>query len=223
MRDDQAPGSAPERGQGPFPWQAPTAAPPPPPGYAPPAYGPPGYGPPGYGPPGYGPPPPGDQDPRAPKRRGWLLPAAALGVFALLVGGSIGLALTLSRDGGSDVEQVWLDQVAVGECLLESTGGEEVSRVPVVPCDVPHDEEVFALLTFPDAEFPGYEALEEEGDQMCLPAFEEYVGAPYEASELYYYTITPTEKGWRAYEDRSLLCVAYGEAQLTASVRGSGR
>ena len=94
------------------------------------------------------------------------------------------------------------------------------------PCTEPHDVEVAAVFDHPagdDADFPGADAVDGYATDQCLLRFEDYVGAPYEASSLDVAFVAPGEDGWDA-GDRRIACVLYHVdfVPLTGPVRGSG-
>ncbi len=132
---------------------------------------------------------------------------------ALLLGGC-------SLLGGGNVFEL-----AVGDCFDrgDSTGGGEVSDVPIVDCSEPHDTEVFHTFDVEDGEFPGEEALVTQAGDVCVPVFEEYVGIDYLSSRLQIFPITPTQSSWDG-DDREVVCALYDaqQAQLEGSMQGSG-
>lgn len=118
----------------------------------------------------------------------------------------------------------------IGDCI-NIPDGEEISDYESVDCDEVHDAEVFALPQHPDGEdasFPGAAALETFADERCNAAFEPYVGTEYNASEIYYTVLTPSETAWDSAGDRELVCLLVGApqgdefTQLTGSKQGSG-
>ena len=119
-------------------------------------------------------------------------------------------------------EQTDAFALQVGDCLDDATQTGEVQTVPTVPCDGPHDSEVYAAFELDDADYPGADAVIEQADSLCLPAFETFVGASYLESRYdfsYYY---PTEQSW-AIGDREVLCVIYDPAgPVTGSLAGVG-
>jgi hypothetical protein len=88
-----------------------------------------------------------------------------------------------------------------------------------------HDAEVFALVDHPaesGAAYPGNDTVADWAIQACYEVFEPYVGRSYEdAHELDYTFFTPTELGWRKYDDRAIQCLIFkvDESTLVSSVR----
>jgi Septum formation/Protein of unknown function (DUF2510) len=98
-------------------------------------------------------------------------------------------------------EQVEVLDLKVGDCLADSmpTGGEEVFTVETVPCSEPHSEEIYAVVTLPEGDFPGDEAVAVQADEVCNAEFESFVGLPYEESVLYFSFLYPSdEQSWNA-------------------------
>lgn len=121
----------------------------------------------------------------------------------------------------------------IGDCFDDPEDNAEglVSDLALIPCDEPHDNEVFALVDYPaeDGEaFPGDDAIETFADEECLPIFEDYVGLPYDESVLLFAPVKPTADTW-ADGDREIVCLLYavdadGNAEaLEGSMRGSNR
>jgi hypothetical protein len=112
----------------------------------------------------------------------------------------------------------------VGDCFQDpEAAAEEVHEVQTVPCDQPHDNEVYASLDLPDGDFPGADAIAEASLDGCLERFEEYVGTPYHASQLYATWLYPTESSWGE-GDREVVCVLFAQdEQFEGSMQGWGR
>ena len=112
----------------------------------------------------------------------------------------------------------------VGDCFNDPTGDTEmVTEVEAVPCSTSHDNEVFHIFDLPDGPFPGTTTIDDHVSDECIPAFESYVGTPYEVSELYLYPITPTEESW-GLDDHEVVCALYAmEEKLIGSMRASKR
>jgi hypothetical protein len=112
----------------------------------------------------------------------------------------------------------------VGTCF-DDTDETEISSVPEVDCSDPHDNEVFAVLEYSGSDtYPGSEAMNDAAQDLCIDAFEEYVGLPYEESEFEVFPITPTEGSWDG-GDREIICALYNLdfSKLTGSMRGAAR
>jgi uncharacterized RDD family membrane protein YckC len=114
----------------------------------------------------------------------------------------------------------------VRDCLADSmpTGGEEVFTVETVPCSEPHSEEVYAVVTLPEGDFPGDEAVAAQADEVCNAEFESFVGLPYEESVLYYNYLYPSdEQSWNG-GYRWATCSVYDPAgEVRGSLRGVQR
>lgn len=97
-------------------------------------------------------------------------------------------------------------ELRVGDCIADFNAAGEVTTVRAVPCADEHTDEIFAAVEIPDDdEYPGHEAITEFGDNECYERFEQFVGVPWEESELSYGYLGPTETSW-ADGDRELLC-----------------
>jgi hypothetical protein len=110
--------------------------------------------------------------------------------------------------------EVGFFDLEVGDCLADSvpTGGEKVFTFETVPCSQPHSEEVYAVVTLPEGDFPGEEAVVAQADEVCDTEFESFVGLPYEESVLYSNYLYPTDaQTWNA-GYRKLTCTVYDPA-----------
>jgi Septum formation len=68
-----------------------------------------------------------------------------------------------------------------------------------VPCEGPHQREVFATLVHPSPfgdPWPGDDALQRYGLRLCYQGFEAFVGIIYELSELGIGVLTPPQINW---------------------------
>ena len=118
------------------------------------------------------------------------------------------------------VEATHLD---VGDCVIEEPDVEEVSDVDVVPCNQPHDSEIYAAMDMEAGEYPGEEAVDTAAADFCLAEFQPYIGTDYSDSLLDIGYLTPTSFSWTLGSDREILCTAYrvdGE-KLTSTVKNS--
>lgn len=125
----------------------------------------------------------------------------------------------------------------VGDCLvlpddLDPSEGFELTTVKTVECNEPHQGEIVADQDvtdsdFPDVEagaYPGEEALFEKSKDICLPAFESYVGTTFDESELDLLPLTPTQDSWNKADDRAIVCIAVNlNDEVTTTFKDSGR
>ena len=130
----------------------------------------------------------------------------------------VAAALVVSACGGGGN----VFTIEVGACF-DDTEESQVSSVPEVDCAEPHDNEVFAVFDYTDADtFPGNEALDAAATDLCIAQFQDYVGAAYLDSTLEVFPIIPTQASWDD-GDREVICALYNDdfSKLTGSMRGS--
>lgn len=119
----------------------------------------------------------------------------------------------------------------VGDCFddpdsLTMGTNSTVFELPAVPCNQPHDNEVFALIDLEgdDDDYPGQDAVLTEGQERCEAAFEDYVGVSFDESALSMDPyLFPTEQTWSA-GDREIVCALYAAdlSKLSGSKADSG-
>lgn len=187
--------------------------------------------------------PPRDEPPRRVGPGGGLLKAIGIpiAIVAALAAGYLIYDVVGSSDGDDagasggpadvdsgteEVVDIEAAAIAVGDCI-DWPGDDLVDTVAGVPCDQPHDAEVYAmpLLTAgPEVAYPGFDGLVDEAVGLCVQAFEGYVGVAYEADQEHDFDFfSPTEESWAA-GDREIVCLVYriDEADITGSVRAGG-
>jgi hypothetical protein len=132
---------------------------------------------------------------------------AALGVLALSGCSLFDSDPPRDPDTGELLEPTELNvfDLEVGDCLDEFSEGTDVSTVDAVPCDVSHTEEVYFSTQMPDGDYPGLEEARAFAEQQCAEGFAEFVGIPWEDSELDFGYFNPTEASWSE-GDREVLC-----------------
>lgn len=133
-------------------------------------------------------------------------------------------AASASPSSAASGEMTSALDLEVGDCF-NTEDISTVDEVSVVDCEQSHVYEVFGVTEFDagdDAEFPGEDALDEAADSACRPAFEDYVGIPYDDSEWFGTFVNPSEATWAA-GDREILCVLHteDETDVTGSAEGS--
>jgi len=148
-------------------------------------------------------------------------------VFALVVAACSGDSTTDNStrdDSGTIVEggDVGVFVLKVGDCFNEPTADGAISDVAAVPCDEPHDLQIYAAFDLPDGDWPGLKTVELDAALGCLERFEAAIGEPYETSPLDVFPMYPLEEGWNEVNDREVLCSAYNldGSKLTGDVLG---
>lgn len=112
----------------------------------------------------------------------------------------------------------------VGDCLDSAALGDVVETVPVVPCDEPHDSEVFASTQLADGDYPGDEAVATQADEYCYAQFSQFVGMSYEDSALDFLPMYPLQEGWEQLDDREVLCLVVDlDGGVTGTLKGAAR
>jgi hypothetical protein len=120
--------------------------------------------------------------------------------------------------------------IGEGSCFveyLEAKGDALLHRMQTAACSIPHDGEVFAVVTVPGdpgAPFPGETEMVKRSQASCLARFEPFVGIEYATSALRIAVLRPTATTWAA-GDRTVVCSVYDENldPLVGSVRLTGR
>jgi hypothetical protein len=139
----------------------------------------------------------------------------------LIAGALIVLGLGLTACS----KEVSANNLEVGDCTNEDLEG-AVGDVDTVDCDESHTAEVFALFDIEGDDFPGASEITQEATDGCNgDRFEDYVGLPYEESEIFSTYLVPTEETWNDADDRTVICLAVtsdGDA-TEGSVEGANR
>lgn len=128
------------------------------------------------------------------------LTVATITLAAITLSGCSILGSVLGGDQGTA-------SIEVGDCINGAVADEDgtVAEIPTVDCSIPHEEEVYAVATLDIDEFPGDTDLADQGSQICLDGWEDFVGLAYEESVLNYWVLYPTEETF-AVGDRQIVC-----------------
>ncbi len=150
-----------------------------------------------------------------------LLGTVALAVLLL---GCSGDGTTREEDGTiTGAGEVRVDAVQEGDCV-DMPASSEVSEFTGIPCDEPHDAQVYALFEITGDDFPGDPEVTAQGETGCASRFEAFVGKSYEESIYYINTVRPTELSWER-GDREVICLIApedGSPKLTQDLAGIG-
>jgi Septum formation len=109
----------------------------------------------------------------------------------------------------------------VGECLNGLRAGSDVTTVPSVPCEEPHEGEVFAVFDLPSGDYPGNAAVESQVDKGCETRLAAYSPSAPTDSALEQFFIYPQERNWIK-GDREVVCIAKAASgTTTGSIKGN--
>jgi hypothetical protein len=131
-----------------------------------------------------------------------------------------------SAGSGGDVS---VFSVKPGQCFRSPTKVHaELSKIPRVPCDQPHNQEAYATVRYvqPDgtsaSAYPGDDALSKFAQGACAQRFAGYVGVDYVDSKLFFTYLLPSPRSWESADDKYVICfVTTAGGVLTASVKDS--
>jgi hypothetical protein len=129
-------------------------------------------------------------------------------------------------------------EVRVGDCLVEDVP--RFTRWLVfwlddwwgepfvgVPCEEPHEFEVFAMAFLPDdlaPAAPDEAVIDAEAETLCDARFAEFVGSRFATSELSYWYSSPTPSMWEdGYRGVECWLTSADGSKLVGSMRHSGR
>jgi hypothetical protein len=122
--------------------------------------------------------------------------------------------------------------VAVGDCFVaQKEVTVELSDLSKVPCEVDHQQELYATVAYQAAagastdavdSYPGDATLDTFAQGACAEAFTAYIGIAYPDSGLWMTYLLPSARSWQQGKDRKVLCfVTTTGDPLTKSVKGS--
>lgn len=135
----------------------------------------------------------------------------------------------LARDDSGRVtgpQEASVPELQTGDCFNDPEPDEldRIDTVEVVPCELPHDNEIFHSFTLAEGAMPAQEDVFELSANQCLPAFDAFVGTPFELSEMDVFPLTPTLEQWEG-GHRTIHCVLFNLdlSDLVGSARGAAR
>lgn len=165
-----------------------------------------------------------------------VLRRAAIGLIGIVVIASTASCSWVSSWFGDDDPSkpvaVSVFDAAVGDCFLAPAEVKaELPDLSKVPCDVAHQQELYAIVTYSVPEgtptdtvdnYPGDAALDTYAQGVCAERFTDYVGLAYPDSGLWMTYLLPSARSWQQGKDRDILCfVTTTGGALTKSVKGS--
>lgn len=157
--------------------------------------------------------------------------ATARARATLLVTGVLALTGCSFFDGDTS-EALSVFDLEPGHCILAPEDVTvELTELTGVPCEEPHELEVYARSEFPEptgaesdagSSFPGDAALKDFADGACAEEFASYVGVDYRDSALFFTYLVPSARSWQAESDRTVVCLVTTTGEpLTQSVAGT--
>lgn len=124
------------------------------------------------------------------------------------------------------VETIDAYAVKLGDCLVDPGSASTVTKLGRLPCNQPHDVEVFAIYKLSqvvDAPYPGDAQVQQAADDGCGDRFTEFVGVSPNDTTLDYGLFAPTEQTWKT-GDREVVCQVFDpDRQTTGSLKGANR
>ena len=111
-------------------------------------------------------------------------------------------------------------ELVPGDCLNPEPGVTgEIDDMPLVPCDQEHTQEVFALVTAEEEDYPGASEVAIIADRRCLDALQSELGLSL-ADGVFFSYLLPTFDGWNTQGDRQIVCVLVfpNQESMTGSV-----
>ncbi|MGZ4513636.1 MAG: septum formation family protein [Mycobacterium sp.] len=135
------------------------------------------------------------------------------GAWVLVIAAIIVAAIVF--DDGS----VQATNIKTGDCIADAPAdGANVTRLPKVSCDEPHEGEVYAMIRVSGDTFPGQTAMQSEYEQRCMSALESY--APDAANDpgISGFLLYPSQETWDR-GDRDVACIAITTDKRTGSIK----
>ncbi len=163
---------------------------------------------------------------RGERGKGMAITGIVLGVVWIAAYVAIVIAAILDdveRDPSGEITAagtVAIDNLAVGDCVESVDNEGSHMSVDVVPCDEPHDNEVFARFDVPGDAWPGEEAVEADAEAGCWDALLEYAPTAYDDPDVTLFHFYPTALSW-ADGDREIICLTeYLDGPRVGSIEG---
>lgn len=94
-----------------------------------------------------------------------------------------------------------------GDCLdPDPDVSGDIDDIRVVPCEEPHQQEVYAFVDHPDDAYPGAAAVASFADGACTEALATELGLFLDDGVFFSYLL-PSFDGWNQQDDREIICV----------------
>jgi DNA-binding SARP family transcriptional activator len=140
----------------------------------------------------------------------------------------------VSNEAPVEGRETPISMLQVGDCLnvlpapdppVQSGGGTQVPEtVLLVPCEGPHEQEVYHLFELAAGPYPGDGQVQALALEQCSAQFEEYVGVAPDESELDFFYVFPLRDTWESGNRRGGCSLLHPAGRdLTGSMAGSRR
>jgi Septum formation len=118
-------------------------------------------------------------------------------------------------------------EMKVGDCI-DLPGTTSIQQISSVPCELPHDREIYAVSTnpaAPGAPYPGEPAVQAAAFPDCEAAYAVFVGEPYSPRSRYSIRLLYPQQPYWDIGIRTTFCTIADphRGQLTGSGRGAAR
>ena len=133
------------------------------------------------------------------------------GVWTLAIAAAIVAVVLTSADRDSTGEITRSGDVSafslhVGDCVSDLDLSGAIASFPVVPCDQPHEAEVFGIFDLPEGDYPSETELTSQAEAGCANYLASNASNAANDPTLEFSYIYPLEQGWP--EDREVVCFA---------------
>lgn len=140
----------------------------------------------------------------------------------------------VSNELPAEGQRTPIDMLQVGDCLnvltriVPPVPGADVGQVPQtvlrVPCEGPHEQEVYDLFELAAGPYPGDEQVRAFAVEQCSAQFQNYVGVTAEESELDFFYVFPDRYTWeQGYREGGCSLLHGAGLDLTGSMEGTMR
>jgi hypothetical protein len=148
-----------------------------------------------------------------------------IAIWIVLTAAVIGVAIAYESQAFPDrpedgTGEVLIEDVRVGDCLARDLT-DEVTYVELTSCNASHRLEAYAVFDLPDGPFPGQGDVDRWSDTGCTERFENFIGLPYDESEIGLQYVTPVKDIWDY--DRSVVCFADTDGMTTGTLKAARR
>lgn len=116
-------------------------------------------------------------------------------------------------------------ELNIGDCVMDAAVplSSDLEGLSTVPCDEPHDSELFSIVLAQGDNYPGPVALVELGQNQCMKRFGDFVGIDFGSSALDFHFYYPTLSSW-GQGDRIVYCMVSDPGRtVVGSLQGVGR